>query len=478
MSNSFDWIRRPTISRRIALAMVLALIAVQGQAFLQIWLFSRPEIQMLGTRWLAETTRDAARSVFAAPTEERAALATRVSKDGLFEVTWSRELPFREPDDRENPLLKRLGATLGLLVENDAASFRIVTTTLSYAFPNRGFTVEIRPDPAALDLGSSAVGPQEPDILVPGNLKIAVQGRDGSWVGLKPVGLHDDGWFLHPPLTPLLVGALIIAVVSVLITRSLVSPLDGLVDAANRLGSARELVEVKTEGLAEFGTVADAFVTMQKRLLRFVDDRTQMLAAISHDLRSSLTRLRLASEEVSEDEQREALTREIGEMAAMLDSTLAFARGDAHRAPSERLDLAALLITLVDDANDRGIACSYTGPNHCDLVGDPLSLKRAFSNLINNAIKYGLTAQVSLKIDGDQLVVRIEDEGPGIPDDRMDEALAPFRRLDPARSGNLPGAGLGLTIAHDAVQAHGGSLKLDNLVDGGLRVEVALHRPL
>jgi signal transduction histidine kinase len=270
----------------------------------------------------------------------------------------------------------------------------------------------------------------------------------------------------------LLVGGAIIALFSVGTARSIVKPLDRLVLAAARVGRSREFVPVASEGLHEFSAVAGAFEDIQKRLLRFIDDRTQMLGAMSHDLRSCLTRLRVTAETGSKNETQKILIREIDEMTVMLESTLAFARGEAHGAPSQAIDVAALLISVVDDAFDAGQAVYYAGPDHADIWGVPVSLKRAFRNLIDNAVKYGGVARVSLDVNGGIVRVVIADDGPGIAPERVDEALMPFRRLENARSGVIPGAGLGLTIARDVIVSHGGTMVFRNAATGGLRVEV------
>jgi len=163
-------------------------------------------------------------------------------------------------------------------------------------------------------------------------------------------------------------------------------------------------------------------------------------------------------------------------MEAMLELTLSFATGEAMAVPSRPIDVAALLISLIDNAVDTGKRCDYEGPNHCETIGHPISLKRAFSNLIDNAVKYGAAAHVSLEGDASTLRVAIADEGPGIPPELVEEAFKPFRRLDPARSEIVRGSGLGMTIARDAVQSHGGIIWMQNGADQRFTVIVELPR--
>ena len=465
------WWCRPTLSRRIAAAMVLSLMAIQGQAFLQIRFFSDPELRLAGTRWLALTSASITRELLALPQRERAAHAEQRSSPSSMLVRWSPVAPL-EPDESASPLAARLHATLRAALGEDALAIHINISTVRYRFPIKSIRLVIIPPGLDESAGAKPVNADEPDILMLAGVRVSLRGRDGSWVTVEPVAMSDSAFGSSLPYVPLLVGGLIIALVSTLTARHMMAPLDRLVAAADGVGKGRELVPVPKEGLHEFVAVAQAFEDMQRRLLRFVEDRTQMLAAISHDMRSSLTRLRLELESLPAGEHRAALTREIGDMHAMVDSTLAFASGEARMASRQRTDIAALLISLADEAADTGAQCSYDGPNHAETSGQPVALKRAFRNLIDNAIKYGGTARIQLAAVFGLLRITIDDDGPGIPPERIEEAFAPFRRLDQART--IPGAGLGLTIARDVVLSHGGSIELTSAPGGGLRVRVDL----
>ena len=154
----------------------------------------------------------------------------------------------------------------------------------------------------------------------------------------------------------------------------------------------------------------------------------------------------------------------------MVESTLALASGEARLTPNQPTDIAALLISLVDETSDAGQTCWYLGPDHIETMGHPVSLKRAFRNVIDNALKYGKAARVSLQAEASRLKIFVEDDGPGIPEARMEDVFAPFRRLDPARGHETVGVGLGLTIARDVIQSHGGTITLVNRAGGGLTV--------
>jgi signal transduction histidine kinase len=467
------WAGRPGIGQRIALVMALSLVAIQLQGFAQIWAFARPEVRLVGTRWLAEVTRDAAALAFALPAEMREAALNRTFGSSDLRVAWTARPPWAESGDADHPLVRRLAATLRTLVD-PGTPVMVGAQPLDQLFPFRRVAIVVLPPGAVEGFDVAPLPPGVPDVLMPAALSVAVQGSDGSWVSVTPVGFSDGRVLSALPLMPLMLGGIIICVVSIATARRVLSPLDRLVEVAGRIGTARALVRVPTEGLGEFAAVARAFEEVQRRLLRFDAERAQMLAAMSHDLRSALTRLRLAVEGDGTRDPDPTALREIEDMQAMVESTLAFASGAA--APSERrpLDLAALLISMVDDAADAGLPCTYAGPDHADVVGVPSALRRAFRNLVDNAVGYGTVARVTLHAGPSSVRVEIADEGPGIPPDRREEAFAPFRRLGPARGARQGGVGLGLTIARDIVQGHGGTIALRDRPERGLVVEVVL----
>lgn len=469
------WLWRPSLARRIGFAMVLSLMAIQAQAFLQIKLFSKPQLNFTGTRWLAEATREAVQEAFAVPPAKRSDLL-RAKSDSILKYSWLPNLQSTDDNQSMNPLAARMTATLQDLLGESVKGYHITVDKLGYRFPDNVVTLDVIPPDIASMIGNQPVRRGDPEIPIHAGIRISVQGHDGSWVSVKPVGFEDGTFANTLPWAPLLAGGLMIAAVSTLLARRMVAPLDRLVKAAGRVGTSREPVKVETEGLYEFTAVARAFEDMQRRLLRFVDDRTQMLAAISHDLRSSLTRMRFAIDDIADAHQTAAIMSEIADMQSMLDSTLAFASGEARALPSQLTDIAALLISIVDEASDKGHPCIYEGPDHVETMGHPVSLKRAFRNLIDNGVKYGGSVQVALAVKPDMLTISIIDDGPGIPISRIEEAFAPFRRLDTARGAKIPGAGLGLTIARDVIQSHGGTISVGNKIERGLRVLIELPK--
>ena len=221
--------------------------------------------------------------------------------------------------------------------------------------------------------------------------------------------------------------------------------------------------------------MAKAFNAMQARIRRLIDDRTQTLAAVSHDLKTPITRLRLRAEFVGDGDLRRMIDGDLGEMERMINSTLAFLRG-ASSEESRTIDIGSVLRTICDQAADAGQDVVLSGNERAALVCKPLAIKRAFSNLIDNAIKYGNRARVSLSVGPRELVVTIEDDGPGIAECEQERVFDPFYRIEGSRSRETGGTGLGLALARTVVRTHGGEITLHNREDGGLRVVVCLPR--
>jgi signal transduction histidine kinase len=209
-------------------------------------------------------------------------------------------------------------------------------------------------------------------------------------------------------------------------------------------------------------------------LSRFVEDRTRMVAAIGHDLRTPLTRLRLRAEFIDDPEVQRKMLSDLDEMESMINATLAFARDDAAHEPRVATDLADLLQSLCDDRIDAGAAASYAGPPHRTVTCRPVALRRAFANLIDNAINYGTAADVTLTPGPAQVTVTIDDHGPGIPESEWEKVFHPFYRLESSRSRDTGGTGLGLAVARTIIRGHGGDITLSNRSEGGLRVSVVV----
>ena len=258
--------------------------------------------------------------------------------------------------------------------------------------------------------------------------------------------------------------------------RRVTAPLARFAAAADRLGVDVGAPPMPETGSAELRRATRAFNRMQERLRRLVEDRTQMLAAISHDLRTMLTRLRLRAEYIDDAEQREKALVDLDDMNAMLASTLAFARDDAADEPRETVDLAALVQSLCDDLADAGQPVTHDGPDQLVIACRPRALRRALANLIDNAVTYGGTAAVSLADRGDRVDIVIADRGPGIPDEAREAVFAPFHRLEGSRSRETGGTGLGLAVARAVARAHGGDITFADRPGGGLATTLTVPK--
>lgn len=274
-----------------------------------------------------------------------------------------------------------------------------------------------------------------------------------------------------------LVLLVVILVIALYVTaRSITRPLSKLARAADGLGRNVRQPKLEEKGARELRDAARAFNTMQDRLQRYLDSRTRVLAAMSHDLKTPLTRLRLQVETTLDDPAIQTrFGKELDEMESMVRGALALFRGlddDEALAP---IDINALVATLQSEFTEMRADVTVEGKALQPFIGKPQALKRCLTNLVANAVKFGTRATIVVE-DGAALVIRIRDEGPGIPIDELERVFEPFYRLESSRNRDTGGSGLGLTIARDVAQAHGGSLVAQNLPDRGLETLLVLPR--
>ena len=258
--------------------------------------------------------------------------------------------------------------------------------------------------------------------------------------------------------------------------RRLTAPLTTLARAAEQLGRDVNAAPLPETGPHELRQATHAFNLMQERIQRFVRDRTLMVAAMSHDLRTPITRLRLRAEFVDDEEQRRRMLSDLDDMESMVDSTLAFVREEASTEATASADLVSLVASVCEDRAE--VSCVVdpgVGPR-LPYVCRPVALARCLANLVDNAVKYAGAAEVRLAATQSSVTVVVEDRGPGIAAEDRERAFAPFTRLDASRSRDTGGTGLGLTIARAIARAHGGDVDLANRPAGGLRVTVTLPR--
>jgi signal transduction histidine kinase len=304
--------------------------------------------------------------------------------------------------------------------------------------------------------------------------RVAVQLIDGGWLNFDVASVSSlpvASWDLI--LSIILTVAVAIAL-SLFPVYRLTRPLARFTQAAEALGRGNLDEPVPETGSIEVRRAAHAFNEMQARIRRLVDGRTQMIAAISHDLRTPITRLRLRAEFVDDPDAQRRMLADLDEMEAMIRSTLAFAREDSDREPVVALDLVALLRDVAEEMPGAALLPDLLA--ECLISGRPLALRRCFRNVIDNAVKYGKTARIGLQADGKSVSVTIDDDGPGIPANQREMVFRPFYRLEASRNRDSGGTGLGLAIVQSIVLIHGGEVALDNRPQGGLRVTIRLPR--
>lgn len=303
---------------------------------------------------------------------------------------------------------------------------------------------------------------------------LAVQLHDGSWLVFS---VMKRSWGL--PWTErwavwLCFLAVAIAIVTAFAARRFARPIEQLAAAVRQFALNPRAPPITETGPKELQQVIRTFNAMQAQIQKFVAYRTMMLAAISHDLRTPLTRMRLRGEFIEDQDQQARLFRDVDEMQNMVDEALAFFRDDATAEETTSFDLPHVLLTIANDFADQDVDVGYIGPAHAVYRGRPLALKRAFTNLIDNAAKYGKAPEMELSSEEHALVVAIRDRGPGIPPDALDNVFRPYYRVDKSRNRTTGGVGLGLTVVQAIVQGHGGEIVLKNRMDGGLEARITL----
>jgi signal transduction histidine kinase len=306
------------------------------------------------------------------------------------------------------------------------------------------------------------------------DLQVAVPLPDGQWLSFVTALPESGSTFSRQFLLSMGIMAIVILAVSVWAVRRVTAPLASLSAAAERLGNDLNAPPMPETGTIETQQASHAFNTMQARLRGLIENRTRMLAAISHDLRTPLTLLRLRAENVGDPQERDKMLASIAEMDSMIGATLQLARDEAAAEPRRRTDLTALIASVVDDLADAGFPVTLELSQSVIYECQSGALKRALINLLDNAMKYGKQARVAVRSAPQSIEITIDDEGPGIPAEELARVLQPFYRIEGSRSRETGGIGLGLAIAQSIVEAHGGKLTLSNRPTGGLRASVSL----
>lgn len=376
----------------------------------------------------------------------------------------------------DKPVLEpTVSSRRGLMLQNQLAEL----SHLNRADIRIGLGLQRNPrrrDPG--DHGDHQHGPRRRDHARkrPTVLAIAVPLGDGRWFNALSWSRPPDRFWEWSTSLSMGLSALILSLLMIGMVRRITLPLAHLSAAADRFGRGEAAEPLAEQGPSDVRHTIRAFNQMRTRLERFVQDRTHLLAAISHDLRTPITALRVRAELIEDLETRRRIVATLDEMQRMTEATLAFVREDSAQEETRLVDLAALVESLCDDLSDMGKHVRFSGPGKTPHRCRSVSLKRALGNLVENAVTYGQAAQVTLTTERDGLRIDIDDNGPGIAEPDRERVFEPFVRLETSRSLETGGVGLGMAIARSIVRQHGGDITLANRKEGGLRTTVRLPR--
>lgn len=464
----------PWPSSLLGRTVLVLLLSVLASNLIGVFVYAgdRANVMMRGrAHQVAEQVATAAAMLQAAKPEERRRLLRTLRQPGL-RLSWGfRPIAEDSAAGRDGRLLRE--AFRQALGEGGRERLRLAMA------PRRGLPAdgegEAEAGPFHRHVAPWATAPEPPAggpelLVLTGSLDLA----DGSWLNFAAPVASFPAFWATPYFLVMLGSTAVVLAVSVWAVRRALQPLAMFADAADRLGRNVDAPPLAGEGPLEVRRAAEAFNGMQQRLRAFIRDRTQMLAAISHDLRTPLTRLRLRAELIDDEEEQRKTIADLDDMRSLIDATLSFARDEAGVEKTAPLDLAVLLQTVCEAAADAGGEAGYAGPAHAAFIGRPTALRRAFTNLVDNAVSYGRCARVRLAVAATELVVTIDDDGPGIPEPEQQRVFEPFCRLETSRSRESGGSGLGLAVVRAAIAAHGGRVELANRAEGGLRARVVL----
>ena len=441
MNRLHTWVWPDGLAGRTTLVLLAGLLTLHIGSVVVHEASLRSNQQEAREKAIAETLSRARRALSVIPTSERDRAAHALSSPGL-EMHWRDAVPFI--GDRQ-----------------DVASLALV----------RGWLTRTSPDLQDILIGW---GDTEEHHLLVGALPI---GDSGSISFAAPIFQRAHEQVFDPNGFAALASiAVVVGLGSALVVRGLTKPLRELSAAADRVGRDVDSIRIAEAGPAEIRQAARAFNGMQERIQRLIEDRTQALAAVSHDLRTPITRMRLVAGFLTDPQSRDQIDASLDEMAAMVETTLAYMRGGQHQEEQRPIDLVTVLQTICDHAADVGGDVEFSSPPRLIFALRPVVMRRALSNLISNAVTYGGSAQVTLSSTTEDVVIEIADNGPGIPEASLEQVFQPFRRLEESRNRATGGVGLGLTIARRAVEAEGGTLQLVNRPEGGLSAIVRLPR--
>jgi signal transduction histidine kinase len=452
-----------------ALLIIIAALTVAGITTLLAITQSRTESTRLkGLFQLAERVNSVTRAVVNEPAAGRAMLAAALGDATL--IIRVDQMPLAE-ETSEETLTELQGVLLRRLSRPGITEVRVSR--------HQAGVNPLRPDTPGADAGpfERALSDISLQYAVGDGYVVSTRLADGTWINfVNTIAPPSNLWSIET-IVLTLGGILIVLAASSWALRQLTGPYNVLARAADRFGLDLNSPPLPERGPREVRSAVRAFNSMQGRLKRMVEDRDQLVAAVSHDLRTPVTRLRLRAEYVDDGEQKRRMLGDLDEIETMTRSVLAFARNTAEPEAREMLDLVSLVDSLCIDTPGARLQLAPGLPARIAYCGQPVALRRCIANLVDNAVKYGKQANVSLALSAEAVRIRIEDDGPGVPPKDMEKVFRPFVRLEPSRNRETGGTGLGLTIARAVARSHGGEVVLANRPAGGLMAEIILPLP-
>ena len=435
-----------SLAARTALVLVVSLTVVQV-AGLTLNAFDRIEIQRVAQiRDIAVRLMSLYRSVALTPLEQRETMVRELELHDGLSARLEAVRPADTLEQTPQPLRRQIVVNMGLI---------------PVPLPQRQTEIVLLGDFQAQ------------------RIILGMRMPDSRWLNMTIAVPPPRPWRSPSFLLAFALMSLAAILLTLWAVRRLTAPVATLARAAEALGRDVNAPPLPEEGPTEIATAAAAFNTMAARIRRFVQDRTFMLTAIGHDLRTPITRLKLRCEFIDDDEMRRKMLIDIDELEAMVGATLAFGRDVTTDEPVTTVDLVELVRTILDEAADarpdNAERIVYAGPNNMPIRARPVALKRALTNLVMNALNYGAAAQVTMTApSGGVITLLVEDDGPGIPLAELDRVFQPFHRVEPSRNNETGGMGLGLPIARNILRAHGGDICLSNRPTQGARATVTL----
>jgi signal transduction histidine kinase len=438
-----------TIAARIGATIIVSLAAMVAISAVLVYLEGASNGDT--AEWLAEgRTVDAVQILSSCPKGERATVAAALNTPAIGVLV--RDTPTIAKNNENGFRNHKLGRLLlATVADLHGAPLIADRSTLSDAA-----------DPFAREAP-----------VQPGDLLVQVALPQGQWALLN-VSASNFRRSWQSFAVRMGMWSLIIGLLSVLAARRLAEPIDDFGRAAEQLGTGQDVSPLAERGPRELRVATRAFNEMQERLRRFLEDRTRMLAAISHDLRTPLARLRLRAEFIEDEDQRAETCADLDAMSEMIRATLVFARDDAQREQADLVDLSVLVADICDDVAELGGDVSLAEASHVSARCQPTAIGRAVANLVENAVKYGGCARVQIVNEAHGVAVVVDDDGPGIPLDEQEKVFAPFYRLEQSRNRDTGGVGLGLAVSRTIAREHGGDVKLSNRTPAGLRARLEL----